>query len=117
MFSSRIQPEGQSRRWSTHGDRIPGVRATPLPESDHADAQRLGRFVRPTLLGENYADLLRPLEVPAAIVAPAGPKMVKRYFVAAHPNATPWPDPADVPDTHDFHVSLRFPALETARPL
>ena len=117
MFSSRIHPEGQTRIWSAHGDRIPGVRPTPLPESDHEDAERLGRFARPTHRAEDFRDLLRPLEVPAAIVAPAGPKTVKRYFVAAHPSATPWPDPADVPDTHDFHVSLSPQVLEKARRL
>lgn len=117
MFHTKITTRGQTRDWCRHGDRLPGVRLTPHPQNDHDEADRLGRFARPTCTAEDYRELLRPLEVPAAIVAPAGPKTVKRFYVAVPPNATPWLDPADVPDTHDFHVAASGGVLAHARRL
>jgi hypothetical protein len=117
MLHSRIEPDGQTRNWCRHGDPLIGVRLTPWPHNDHDEAQRLGRFVRPTCLAEDYRDLVRPLETPVAVVAPAGPKTVKRYFVAMRPGTTPWPDPADVPDTFNFHIAADQRVVEQGRRL
>lgn len=92
MFHSAISISRQRRQWLAHGQGIPDVRLTPLPEDDHDEVQRLGTFSRPLCGGEAIDDLLLPLEHPVAVVGPTcDPRTVKRSYWAVRPEFAPWP--------------------------
>lgn len=111
MFHTRIPPEAKAR-WADHSNAPQGI--APSSPRDHADARRLGAFVRPLDSYEPTPERVPALHQPLVVVRPTcDPHVVKRSYVAAPPNDKTFPDFCDVAGDAGLYVGDAF----TARPL